>query len=167
MRCANRKYAVPRHVQKERMEIFWVVLFRVRLFIFLKFGYDPLILNWDQSPFHHNESGSQNKQILAVRCSTVPVVEGNSDVKSRWTAQLTTSSQFAAVAGCPDCPKPPAECMFKAAPDGPVDARLQEFLRSRGFPTWFTVTTGPKGSRPCDLCILLSQVGVLAQCHGG
>ena len=78
-----------------------------------------------------------------------------------WTM---TSSKFTAVAGCP---KLPAECMFKAAPDGPVDARLQEFLRSRGFPTWFTVTTGPKGSRPCDLCILLSQVGVLAQCHGG
>ena len=158
MRFANRKYAVPRHVQKERMEIFWVVLFRVRLFIFLKFGYDPLILNWDQSPFHHNESGSQNKQILAVRCSTVPVVEGNSDVKSRWTAQLTTSSQFTAVAGCPDCPKPPAECMFKAVPDGPVDARLQEFLRSRGFPTWFTVTTGPKGSyREQDIISFLKK----------
>ena len=41
---------------------------------------------------------------------------------------------------------PPAECMFKAEPDGPVDKRLQEFLRSRGFPSWFTVTVGPKGS---------------------
>ena len=41
---------------------------------------------------------------------------------------------------------PPAECMFKAEKDGPVDARLQAFLRSRGFPPWFTVTVGPKGS---------------------
>ncbi len=99
MRQANRKYAVPRYVQKERMEIFWIVLFRVRLFIFMVFGYDPWILNWDQSPFHHNESGAQNKPTLGVRGSTVPVVEGNSDIKSRWTAQLVTSSRFPAVAG--------------------------------------------------------------------
>jgi hypothetical protein len=143
MRVANRKYAVPRPVVKERMEIFWVVVLRLRLFISLVFGYDPLILNFDQSPFHHNETGSQNKPTLAVRGSTVPVVEGNSDIKSRWTANLTTQSKFTEVAGCS---KPPAECMFKAAPDGPVDARLQEFLRSRGFPIWFTATTGPKGS---------------------
>ena len=31
MRKANRKYAVPRHVVKERLEIFWVNLFRLRL----------------------------------------------------------------------------------------------------------------------------------------
>ena len=79
MRCANRECAVPKHVQKERMEIFWITLFRVRLFIFLVFGYDPWILNWDQTPYHLNESGAQNKQVLGVRNSTVPVVEGNSD----------------------------------------------------------------------------------------
>ena len=99
MRQANRKYAVPRHVQKERMEIFWIVLFRVRLFIFMVFGYDPWILNWDQSPFHHNESGAQNKPTSGIRGSIVPVVEGNSDVKSRWIAQLMTSSRFPAGAG--------------------------------------------------------------------
>ena len=143
MRVANRKYAVPRHVVKERMEIFWVVLFRLRLFIFLVFGYDPLILNFDQSPFHHNETGSQNRPTLAVRGSTVPVVEGNSDVKSRWTANLTTQSRFKAIRGDP---MPSAECMFKAERDGRVDGRLQAFLRSGGFPQWFTVTVGPKGS---------------------
>ena len=143
MRQANRKYAVPRNVVKERMEIFWVVLFRIRLFIFLEFGYDPVILNFDQSPFHHNETGSQHQPTLAVRGSTVPVVEGNSDVKSRWTANLTTQSRFTSGSGGP---MPPAECMFKAAKDATVDARLQAFLRSRGFPPWFTVTTGPRGS---------------------
>jgi hypothetical protein len=143
MRSANRKYAVPRPVVKERMEVFWVVLFRIRLFIFLAFGYDPLLLNFDQSPFHHNETGSQNKPTLAARGSTVPVVEGNSDVKSRWTANLTTQSRFTGRVGDP---MPAAECMFKAARDGAVDARLQAFLRSRGFPQWFTVTVGPKGS---------------------
>ena len=43
-------------------------------------------------------------------------------------------------------PMPPPECMFKAAKDGPVNSRLQAFLRSRGFPEWFTVAVGPKGS---------------------
>lgn len=141
MRKANRKYAVPRAVVKERMEIFWVVLFRVRLLIYLSFGYEALILNFDQSPYHHNESGSQNHPVLAVTCSTVPVVEGNSDVKSRWTANLTTQSRFNA-----DDQIPAAECMFKAERDGRTHERLQAFLRSRGFPPWFTVTVGPKGS---------------------
>lgn len=94
MRAANRKYQVPRHVLKERLEIFWVNLFRLRLFIRLQFGYDPLLLNFDQSPFHHNETGAQNKATLGVRGSVVPVVEGNSDIRSRWTANLTTVSRF-------------------------------------------------------------------------
>ena len=143
MRMANRKYAVPRPVVKERVEIFWVVLFRIRLFILLAFGYDPLILNFDQSPFHHNETGSQNKPTLAVKGSVVPVVEGNSDVKSRWTGNFTTQSRFTGGKGDP---MPAVECMFKAERDGRVAARLQEFHRSHGFPQWFTVTVGPKGS---------------------
>jgi hypothetical protein len=140
MRRANRKYAVPRRIVKERLEILWVVLFRIRYFIFLVFGYDPLIDNWDQSPFNNNETGSQNKPILAVRGTIVPVVEGNSDVKCRWTANLTTTSQFTTGT------MPPAECMFKAEKDGRTDKRLQEFIRSRGFPKWFSVTVAPKGS---------------------
>jgi hypothetical protein len=143
MRMANRKYAVSRAVVKERMEIFWIVLFRLRYFIFLVFGYDPLILNFDQSPFHHNETGSQNKPTLAIRGSTVPVVEGNNDVKSRWTVNITTQSRFNAVAGDQ---MPAAECMFKAQKDGTTEPRLQAFHRSRGLPQWFTVTVGPKGS---------------------
>ena len=143
MRAANRKYKVPRKVLKERLEICWVNIFRIRLFVFLTFGYDPLIINFDQSPFHHNETGSQNKATLGVRGATVPVVEGNADVRSRWTANLTTYSRFTAVTGGE---MPYAECMFKGEKDGRVDKRLQAFLRSRGFPSWFTVTVGPKGS---------------------
>ena len=41
---------------------------------------------------------------------------------------------------------PFCEMMFKAAPDGRVCAQLQEYIRSRGFPDWFSVTTAPKGS---------------------
>jgi len=143
MRKANRKYSVPRPVLKERLEIFWVVLFRIRLFILLVFGYDPMILNVDQSPFHHNETGSQDKPTLGVKGAKVPVVEGNSDVRSRWTAFLMTCSRFAAVAGGV---MPCSECMFKAERDGAVDRRLQAFLRSRGMPGWFTATVSPSGS---------------------
>ena len=54
-----------------------------------------------------------------------------------------TLSEFTAVAGGD---MPAAECMFKGEPGGQRYARLQEFLRSRGFPSWFTVTVAPKGS---------------------
>ena len=155
MRRANRKCVVPRHVQKERLEMGWVSLFRIRLFMRLAFGYEPVLYNFDQSPYHHNETGSQNKATLGVRGSTVPVVEGNADVKSRWTANLTTCSEFTAVAGGS---MPWSECMFKGAKDAKLDARLKAFGRSRGFPSWFTVTTGPKGSyRERDIIELLKK----------
>ena len=149
MRQANRKYAVPRPIVKERQETNWVNIFRVRYLIVLAFGYDPLLLNFDQSPFHHNETGSQNKPTLAVKCSVVPVVEGNSDVKSRWTANLTVQSHFPNYDPGNQLsrfPFPAAECMFKAESQGAVDKRLQAFRKSRNFPPWLTVTVGPKGS---------------------
>ena len=83
LRKANRKYQVPRALLKERLEVFWVNLFRLRLFILKVFGYEPIIVNFDQSPFHNNETGSQDKPTLSVRGSTVPIVEGNNDVKMR------------------------------------------------------------------------------------
>ena len=43
MRKANRKCTVPRKVLKERLEIFWVVLFRIRQLILLVFKYDPTV----------------------------------------------------------------------------------------------------------------------------
>ena len=95
---------------KERLELFWVSLFRIRKLAARALGYDPLMLNFDQSPYHHNESGSQNKATLGVRGSTVPVVEGNGDCKSRWTATLTTCSSETAVAAGQIHP---VECMFK------------------------------------------------------
>ena len=125
------------------MELFWVALFRIRLLIRLVFGYDLAIYNWGQSPYHHNETGSQTKATLGVRGSHVPVVEGNSDVTSRWTANLTTRSKFAALAGGA---MPWTECMCKGATYVTLHARLQAYRRSRGFPSWFTVTMAPKGS---------------------
>ena len=122
LRQANRKIAVPRHVLKARLELFWVGLFRVRQLAVLALGYEPLLLNVDQSPYHHNESGSQNKATLGVRGSTVPVVEGNSDCKSRWTANSTTCSSETAIAAGQISP---AECMFKGTREGRVHLRLE------------------------------------------
>eukprot|EP00959_Pyramimonas_sp_CCMP1952_P062822 1313814-Pyramimonas_sp.AAC.1 len=52
-------------------------------------GYDPHILNWDQSPFHHNETASASKPCLAVKGGLAPLVEAHDDSKARWTANLT------------------------------------------------------------------------------
>ena len=127
----------------------------MRYFILLVFGYDPLLLNFDQSPFHHNETGSQNKRTLAVVGGTVPVVEGNSDVKSRWTTNLTTQSRYPNYDPGNQLsrfPFPSAECVLKAERGGPVDKRLQAFRLSHNFPPWFSVTVEPKGSyREADI----------------
>ena len=177
MRHANRKFQVPRWLLKERLELFWVSLFRIRYLIRLHFGYDPEIFNFDQSPYHHNESGSQNKATLAVRGATVPVVEGNSDVRARWTANLTTRSKFAedvqralassssAVAGVASSssavaaiPMPWAECMFKGSKEGPVYGRLQIYRARQRYPECFTVTMGIKGSyRETDILDFLKN----------
>ena len=76
----------------ERLEIFWLNLFRLRLLMKLLLGYEPQLENFDQSPYHNNEVGSQDKPVLAVKGAKVPLIEGNSDVKQRWTANLTTFS---------------------------------------------------------------------------
>ena len=155
MRKANRKFQVPRVVLKERIEIFWVNLFRLRFIILRWFGYEPVILNFDQSQFHHNETGAQNKPTLGNRNSIVPIVEGNADTKMRWTANLTTFPNFTAVA---DGPMPFCEVMFEASSDGPVHDRLQKFHRSRGLPAWFSVTVAPKGSyREQDVIAFLKK----------
>ena len=108
--CCEQQIQVPRHVLKKRLGLFWTTMFRIRQLAVLVLGYEPTLLNFDQSPYHHNESGSQNKPTLGIRGSTSPVVEGNSDVRSRWTANLTTCSRSTRVS---EGVMPPAECMFK------------------------------------------------------
>ena len=58
-------------------------------------GYDHHFENWDQSPFHHNETGSDNKPTLAVAGVEVPLVEMHTATRMRWTANLTTFSDHA------------------------------------------------------------------------
>jgi len=94
MRKPNRKYKVPKAVMAERLEIGWLNVARIRALCLAEFGYDPEIENWDQSPFHHNESGSQNMPTLAVAggSATVPLIQCHAATRERWTANLTTFS---------------------------------------------------------------------------
>ena len=77
MRKPNRKYKVPRAVMAERLEIGWLSAVRVRALCQAIHGYEPEMENWDQSPFHNNESGSKDVRTLAVARSAVPLVEGH------------------------------------------------------------------------------------------
>ena len=112
---------------------------RVRALCQAVHGYDPRIENWDQSPFHHNETGSANTKTLAVAGSIVPLVEGRNDTRKRWTANLTTFSSTERL----EAEGPPyAEFVFKGE-----GRKLQKHLRrSGGDLLWAFVATSPKGS---------------------
>ena len=142
MRKPNRKYKVPKNVMLERLEIGWCNVARVRALCLAAHGYDPEIENWDQSPFHNNESGSQNQPTLAVAGSTVPLLECHSDTRARWTGNFTTFSNKERIQreGPPYC-----EFIFKAE-GGILQLKLREHIRNRGFGPWVSVATSPKGS---------------------
>ena len=57
MKKPNRKYKVPKWVLEERLKLWWTSVFRIRALCVAIHGYDPDMENWDQSPFHNNESG--------------------------------------------------------------------------------------------------------------
>ena len=155
MRKPNRKYKVPKATMAQRLEIGWLNVARVRALCLAVHGYDPEIENWDQSPFHHNESGSQNATTLAVAGATVPLVECHAMTRARWTANLTTFSNEERLKkeGPPYC-----EIMFKASPEGPLEQRLRDHVRSRGYGPWVSVTTSEKGSyRQADVLAFLDR----------
>ena len=142
MRKPNRKYKVPKDLLEERLKLWWTSVFRIRALCVAIHGYDPDMENWDQSPFHNNESGSQNLRTLAVKGKEVPLIEGHDDTRERWTANFTTWSNKRRIIdeGPPYC-----EACFKADGDR-LERRLQAHIRSRGYGDWFTVITSPKGS---------------------
>ena len=154
-RKPNRKYKVPKDVLLERMRLWWVSVFRIRTLCVSCFGYDPEMENWDQSPLHNNESGSQNVGTIAFKGqSEVPLIEGHADTRQRWTANLVTwSSKERILKEGP----PYAEYCFKAEGDQLV-LKLREHLRSRGYGPWVTVVTSPKGSyREADVLNFLDH----------
>ena len=57
LRKPNRLFKVPKHILEERLAIGWENTFRLRKLILEHFGYDPDMENFDQSPYHANESG--------------------------------------------------------------------------------------------------------------
>ena len=143
MRMPNRKFKVPKWVLEQRLEVWWLNLARVRALCIAIFGYDRDQENWDQSPFHRNESGSKSSKSLAVAGQIeVPLIEGHTDTRARWTANLSTFSNKARIeAG--DFPY--AEFMFKA--DGELlQTKLQAHLRERGYPAWASTVTSEKAS---------------------
>ena len=136
------------------MELFWTSLFRVRKYILLEKGYDPVLNNFDQTPYYQNECGAQNKQTLAVRGALVPVDEGKSAAHLRWTACLSCCSS-------PDRIRdrwPFAEAMYKYADNGHEEKDFHEIHRTGGYPAWFSVTTAPRGTyRECDIIAMMQR----------
>ena len=140
LRRPSRRYKVPKVVLAERLEFGWLNVFRVRAAILALKGYDPHVENWGQSPFHHNETGSNNQKTLAVAGVEVPLVELHTATRMRWTANLTTFSDHKRLA---EHGPPYAERMFKA--DGEIRLqRLQQHIRSRGYKPWVSVATSAK-----------------------
>jgi len=142
LRKPNRRYKVSRAVLAERLQIGWLNVYRARAAVAALKSYDPHMENWDQSPFHHNETGSENKPTLAVAGLEVPLVEQHNATRARWSANLTTFSDHARLSK--EGP-PYAEHMFKA--DGEILLeRLQNHVRKRGYGKWVSVATSEKGS---------------------
>ena len=144
MRHPNRKYKVPLAVLEERLCRGWLNVFRVRAAAHFLLGQDLEMENFDQSPFHHNETGSASSKTLAVAGVTVPLVEGHCDTRKRWTANFTTFSDKDRLRR--DGP-PYMECMFRAEGGGEkMLPKLEAHLRERGYGAWVSVATSQKGS---------------------
>ena len=86
LRLPNRRWKVPLHVLRERVECTWLNIIRVRRLFQLVFGYDPDIEGVDQQPMHFNESRSRMKKALAwAGQSDVPLKECVAQTRERWT----------------------------------------------------------------------------------
>ena len=162
MKQPNRKFKVPHWIMVERCLIAWLSVFRVRAACEAIFGYDPGMENFDQSPYHHNETGSKNVGTVAVAGMECPLVEGHADTRSRWTGNFTTFSEKSRIlAG----EMPYVEAMFKSNADSTTDGRrmtlelrVREHIRSRGYGPWITVATSPRGSyREADVLNFLER----------
>ena len=141
MRKANRKYKVPKSVMAQRLEVAWMNVARIRAFCIGIHGYDPDMYNFDQSPFHNNESGSQNTPTLAVAGGKVPLIENHSATRQRWTLNGMTCSN---VDRLMEEGPPPAELAFKGA--APTQLRLRKHIDGRGYGKWLTVRTTDSAS---------------------
>ncbi len=93
LRRRNRRFSVPRDIRRERMHLFWTNLFRVRRLMARSLGYEPVIENFDQSPFHINEVGSKSTGSLSIRgVGAVVLRRGHAATRERWAANTMVSS---------------------------------------------------------------------------
>jgi hypothetical protein len=147
LRQPNRKWSVPRAIMKERLEITWCNIFRVRQLMARSLGYDPIIENFDQSPFHMNEVGSKATGSLSITGGgSVALVEGHAATRERWSANTMVASR-SAVAGR----FPPLQLMFKAKSGARVLPKLQEAVPC--WAKWLSVEVSQSGSY-CESDIL-------------
>ncbi len=147
LRQPNRKWSVPRHIMKERLEIVWCNIFRVRRLMARSLGYEPIIENFDQSPFHMNEVGSKATGSLSITGGgSVALVEGHAATRERWSANTMVASR-SAVAGR----LPPLQLMFKASSGVRLLPKLQAAVP--GWAPWLSVEVSQSGSY-CEADIL-------------
>jgi hypothetical protein len=84
---------VPKAVLLERLKITWLNVTRVRHLAMRTTGNDPVMFNFDQSPFHMNEVGRREQRTLAMRgASDTALKEGHAATWARWTANTMTVS---------------------------------------------------------------------------
>ncbi len=140
-RLPNRKWKVSRSVLKQRLQIGWLNIIRVRRLAQLALHYDMVVEDFDQSPFHMNESGSRGRGTLSLKgAPSVPLKECHAATRERWTANtMTTSSDVRAMR------VPPLEVMFKASGGG---ERMVPALAATipQWAPWLTVVASPSGS---------------------
>ena len=124
-------------------------------------GYDLEAENFDQSPYHNNETGSKNINTLAVAGLEVPLVENHSATRERWSGNFTTFSDKQRIL---NGEIPYVEAMFKSDADPTssnkvtLELRVRTYIRSRGYEPWITVATSPKGSyREADILNFLER----------
>ena len=145
-----------------RLEAFWITVFRIRALCVAIHGYDPDMENFDQTPYHANESGSQNSTTLAVKGETVPLIEGRGDTRARWSANLTPFSDAERIrrGELPYC-----EFMFKhdvKADQSSLELRLREHIRGRGYGPWVSVATSSSGSyKEDDILNFLDRLSLI------
>jgi hypothetical protein len=147
----NRKYKCSKELLGQRLRAFWITVFRIRALCLAVCGYDPEMENFDQTPYHANESGSQDACTLGVVGCTVPLIEGHGDTRVRWTANLTTFSNAQERMGSGEMPY--CEFMFKHNIKGEqsqLELRLREHIRGRGYGSWVSVATSASGSYTAD-----------------
>ena len=142
-RRPNRKFKVPRWLLAERLEIWWLNVFKLRKLVKLCFGYDPVARNVDQSPFHNNEAGSKEVGTLALTgAPTVPLIENHAATRERMSLNSVTDSSPERIRR----QLPGFELMFRAQ-GKEVEAKLRQHLFGKALlPFRVTVVTGPSGS---------------------